>query len=156
MNCICAWASSCSNGNILSTRGGKILQYVAITQGCSLLHFFSEDATWICSALFDLCLVSLHNKLICMKILIILLSSDTCNIPTKHIMCGSYFTLWRDFMNIKSVGCLMKFFALINELCYSLKGNPSRWSSSLIHSDSPLPSPPRHRQGCVWYMADIR
>lgn len=36
-------------------------------KAASLFVFFSEDSMWICSALFDLCLVSLHNKLRCIK-----------------------------------------------------------------------------------------
>lgn len=36
-------------------------------KAASLFVFFSENSTRICSALFGSCLVSLHNKLICIK-----------------------------------------------------------------------------------------
>lgn len=125
-------------------------------KAASLFVFFSENSTRICSALFGSCLVSLHNKLICIKPFIFFCSHQTHAIfPTYayRVNPRSYFELWLDFMKIRVDE---SFFALINELNFSLKGNPSRWSSSRLHADSPLPSPSRHRQGCVWYMADIR
>lgn len=50
-------------------------------KAASLFVFFSENGTWICSALFDSCLVSLHNKLIFIKPLI-------CSVFTRHMQCS--------------------------------------------------------------------
>lgn len=46
-------------------------------KAASLFVFFSENGSLICSALFDSCLVSLHNKLIFIKPLIFLCFHQT-------------------------------------------------------------------------------
>lgn len=118
-------------------------------KAASLFVFFSENSAWICCALFYSCLVSLHNKLIRIKPFIF-------SVLIRHMQYSQLtLTGWIPG-HILHYDTILWTLRLINELYFSLKGNPSRWSSSLLHADSPLPSPSRHRQGCVWYMADIR